>query len=405
MTSIEGLYNHVCKTFRLDQPRSFSAIGRLAITSLQRIEPSGWQGKIIQVLSRAALYKKTLCFLLILSLGGCLLLPSKENNKFTGAALVARQGEISVSRGYGYADREKKIKNNPQTQFLISSITKVFTAAAILKLEEERKIQESLPIATYLPSSDPLWAGKPPEWINEVTVHHLLTHSSGLEYRDPVSEPETPEEFIRFLVSYPLNFKPGTKYLYSGAGYDILGIIIERVSGQSYAQYLEQTFFKPLGMDSTFCFYTDFLSKTRETHPLMAVGYNDKGKPAADINMRTMFAEASIISTTIDLYTWSRAFFSGKVISPASLKKMVTPNLEIGRGKIWMGEGIYIDAKDPSHLVYYHNGRTEGFESVWMYEPNRDITVILLSNENEGVTFDWALELLEQKRLEKITSR
>ncbi len=158
-------------------------------------------------------------------------------------------------------------------------------------------------------------------------------------------------------------------------------------------------------MDSTFCFYTDFLSKTRRDHPLLAVGYN--GKPAADINMRTMFAEASIISTTIDLYIWSQAFFSGKVISPASLKKMVTPNLEIGRGKIWMGEGIYIDAEDPSRLVYYHNGRTDGFESVWMYEPRRDISVILLSNENEGSTFDWALELLdkEQKRLEKIPSR
>jgi CubicO group peptidase (beta-lactamase class C family) len=351
--------------------------------------------------------KKIIFFLLLAAvLSGYLLLFS-EDNKFNGSALAAAQGEIVLSAGYGYADREKDIKNTPQTQFLISSITKVFTAAAILKLEEEGKLQDSSPVAAYLPPSDRLWAGMPPAWIDEVTIHHLLTHSSGLQYRDPLSDSLTIEEFIRFLASFPLNFKPGTKYLYSGAGYDLLGIIIERVSGQSYGHYLEQAFFKPLGMDSTFCANTGSLSETRKDDRLLAVGYNGTGKPAADINMTMMFAEASIISTTIDLYAWSQAFFKGKVISPASLKKMITPNLEIGRGKIWMGEGIYIDAEDPSHLVYYHNGRTDGFESVWMYEPIRDIHVILLSNENEGATFDWALELLdkEQKRLEKSPSR
>lgn len=355
---------------------------------------------------------KKIIFSLLLAalLGGYLLLFSKDK-KFSGSALVARQGKVSLSEGYGYSNREKKIKNTPQTQYLIASITKVFTAAAILKLEEAGQIQESSPVAAYLPPSDPLWQGNSPAWIDEVTIHHLLTHSSGLEYRDPLSEPHSPEEFIRSLVSYPLKFKPGATYAYSGAGYDILGMIIERVTGQTYAQYLEGTFFKPLGMDSTFCLYTGFLSEAQETRPLLAQllarGYDDNGKPAADINMAVMFAEASIISTTRDLYQWSQALFSGQVISSASLKKMVTPNLEIGRGKIWMGEGIYIDAEDPSHLIYYHNGRTDGFETVWIYEPKREISVILLSNQNGGPTFDWALELLEeeQKRLEKIPSR
>jgi CubicO group peptidase (beta-lactamase class C family) len=329
------------------------------------------------------------------------LLPT-ERAKFNGSALVAKQGKVQLSAGYGYANREKKIENTPKTQFLIASITKVFTAVAILKLQEEGKIQESLPVAVYLPPSDPVWKGNPPPWLQEVTIHHLLTHSSGLPNHEKLpgysafdQKPHTSEEFIRFFAPHPLQFKAGTRYQYSGAGYDLLGFIIERVTGLSYGEYLMQTFFKPLGMDSTFAFHTDFLSKIQKDHPLLAVGYGPLGT-APDINMTTMFAEASIISTTADLYIWTQALFEGKVISPSSLSKMVTPYLEV-REKIWMGEGIFIDLEDPSHPIYYHNGRTDGFESVWMYKPQNQISVILLSNESQGPTFDWALELLEQE--------
>lgn len=346
-------------------------------------------------------FKKFILFLLAFLLAGYFLLPTEEA-KFSGSALVAKQGQVQLSAGYGYSNREKKIENTAKTQFLIASITKVFTAVAILKLQEEGKIQESLPVAAYLSPSDPVWEGNPPPWLQEVTIHHLLTHSSGLPNHENLpgysafdQKPHTTEEFIRFFAPHPLEFKPGTRYQYSGAGYDLLGFIIERVTGQSYGEYLEQAIFKPLGMYSTFAFHTNFLSKIQIDHPLLAVGYDTEG-PAMDINMTTMFAEASIISTTEDLYTWIQALFGGRVISPASLSKMITPYLEV-REKIWMGEGIFIDLEDPSHPIYYHNGRMDGFESVCMYMPQNEISVILLSNESKGPTFDWALELLEQE--------
>ncbi|MBS0649266.1 MAG: beta-lactamase family protein [Verrucomicrobia bacterium] len=346
-------------------------------------------------------FKKFVLFLSIFLLIG-FLLPT-EGVKFSGAALVAKQGKVHLFAGYGYANREKKLENTPQTQFLIASITKVFTAVAILKLQEEGKIQESLPVAAYLPPSDPVWKGNPPSWLEEMTIHHLLTHSSGLPDHEKLpgygafdQQPHSSEEFLRFFAPYPLQFKPGTRYQYSGAGYDLLGFIIERVSGQSYSEYLERAFFKPLGMDATFAPHTSFLSKIRDDHPELAAGYDPQG-PSRDINMSTMFAEASIVSTTADLYRWTQALFGGKVISPASLSNMLTPYFEV-RGKIWMGEGIFIDLQDPMHPIYYHNGRTDGFESAWMYRPQKEITIILLSNESQGPTFDWALDLLEQEQ-------
>ena len=327
-----------------------------------------------------------------------------REESFCGSVEVAREGKSVVSQGFGYADREKKIVNTSETQYLIGSITKVFTAAAILKLVEQGKIQESLPIITYLKSDDPMWSGRVPAWAHEVTIHHLLTHSSGLVdyvtlpgFEEFYQQSHTTKELIQFFAYYPLKFQPGTQFEYSGSGYNLLGAIIERIADQSYGEYLKVEFFEPLGMVSTFAPQTAFLSKIQQEHPLLAKGYRfDKGEllPAGEVNMTTAFSEASIISTVKDLLIWTEGLFGGKILSKASLEKMLTPYFETETKDVWVGYGIFIDQENPSIPIYSHTGRINGYDSDWKYEPKNGISVILLSNEMGGSTFQLADKLL-----------
>ncbi|MGE5196698.1 MAG: serine hydrolase domain-containing protein [Anaerolineae bacterium] len=341
-----------------------------------------------------------------------ILVTTLENSNLNCTALVAVKGKVILSRGFGYASREKKIKNTPHTQFLIGSITKLFTAATILKLVEQGKIQETKPVAAYLPSDDPIWSNQIPEWANQITIHDLLTHSSGLE--DYISLPgfdhfyeklHTTEDLIQFFASYSLKFRPGSKFEYGGAGYNLLGAIIERVSKVSYGQYMAQEFFKPLKMNSTFAPHADFLSQVEKKHPSIASGYvlnpNHLVAPAGDVNLTTAFAEASMISTVLDLYTWTNALFDHKVISEASLNKMVYPYLETNKENVWVGYGIFIDKTDPHDPIYSHSGRINGYESQWYYQPKRNITVLVLSNEMNGKTYQTASSLLQSILLTK----
>lgn len=329
-----------------------------------------------------------------------------ENSDLNCAALIAVEDELLLSEGFGYANRETNIKNTPDTQFLIGSITKVMTAAAVLKLVDEGKIQEAKPISTYLPPEDPIWAGKVPSWTNEVTVHDLLTHSSGLKeyihlpHFDAFYEsPHTTEELIQFFSETTLKFKPGSQFEYSGTGYNLLGAIIERVANVSYGQFLKQNFFEPLGMNSSFAPHTLFLSQVEHEHPSLAIGYVlDDGqglKPSGDVNLTTAFAEASVISTARDLYTWTQALFSSRIISKESLNKMIHPYLKTNDEDVWMGYGLFIDRTDPHSPLYCHSGRINGYESFWCYQPKHHVTVIILSNEMGGNIYKAARALLE----------
>lgn len=166
---------------------------------------------------------------------------------FSGTVLVSHQGEVLLSKGYGFADRGRKISNTPQTQFQIASMTKQFTAVAILILQEDGKVNVSDSICSFISDCPPTW--------QEITIHHLLTHTSGIpnyDYReiDVYKNPDTPTwspgEFITVLMEWPLDFQPGEKWFYSNSGYIILGYIIEKVSGQPY-----ETFFTTIHLQST----------------------------------------------------------------------------------------------------------------------------------------------------------
>jgi CubicO group peptidase (beta-lactamase class C family) len=172
-----------------------------------------------------------------------------RSGTFTGSVLIAQDGKVLLSRGYGLADRARQIPNTPQTRFHLASISKQFTAMAILILESQGKLNVKDPICSFIADCPAAW--------QDITIHHLLTHTSGLSPQldniiasaalDPATPPD-PAYFIKITQGVALGTRPGEQYAYSNFGYDLLAHIIEQVSGQSYAAFLEQAIFTPLNM-------------------------------------------------------------------------------------------------------------------------------------------------------------
>jgi CubicO group peptidase (beta-lactamase class C family) len=176
------------------------------------------------------------------------------SHHFMGSVLVARGDTVLLDRGYGSANLEWQIPNSPTTKFRLGSVTKQFTAACVLLLEERGKWKVSDPIKSYWPEAPAAW--------DRITLFHLLTHTSGIpsftgfpDYRDSEAKATTPEKLVERFRDKPLEFEPGSKWNYSNSGYVLLGYLIEKVSQQSYPQFLQANIFTPLGM------------KTRDTIP------------------------------------------------------------------------------------------------------------------------------------------
>lgn len=324
-----------------------------------------------------------------------------QSSHLSCSAFVAAKGTVLLSEGFGYANRKNKLENTPHTQLLIGSITKLLTATAILQLIDEGKIQETAPISAYLS-----WNSKAPSWAHQITIQDLLTHGSGLE--EYLSLPEfnqfyknrhTTAELLDFFSQASLEFQPGTRFEYSGIGYNLLGAIIEQVSNMSYGEYLKKKIFEPLEMNASFAPHLLFLSQVQQEDPNLALGYfmNEDGtlELSGDVNLTTAFAEASVISTTLDLYNWTQALFSQKIISEKSFKKMTHPYFETDEKDIWMGYGLFIDRTDPENPLYCHSGRVNGYDAFWCHEPKKSITVIVLSNDMCASTYKTANALLK----------
>ena len=169
---------------------------------------------------------------------------------FMGTVLVSRDGTLLINQGYGFADVEWNIPNVPEGKFRLGSLTKQFTAASILLLEEQGKLKVEDPVSKYVPDAPPAW--------EKITIFNLLTHSSGIpnftsfpDYRTTEGKDTTPQELVARFRDKPLDFPPGTKFSYSNSGYILLGYILEKVSGQTYADFLQKNLFAPLGMSDT----------------------------------------------------------------------------------------------------------------------------------------------------------
>lgn len=303
-----------------------------------------------------------------------------EYGQFNGSALVSQNGKVILKKGYGFANMEWDIQNQANTKFRLGSISKQFTSLLILKLVEEGKIKLDVPITTYLPDY-------PKANGDKITIHHLLTHTSGIPnytsfpnfFKDISRNPYTPEEFVKTFSSMPLDFTPGEKFSYSNSGYFVLGYIIEKITGKSYEQYLQETILTPLKMANTGYDHSDIILKNR------AAGYEKKGKTIKNtsyIDMSLPYAAGSLYSTVEDLYLWDQALYTNKLLSPASMELLFKPYIAAG-GIDFYGYGWFTNEETvgKSKLrIVEHGGGINGFNTLISRIPADKNLVVLLNN-------------------------
>lgn len=299
-----------------------------------------------------------------------------EEHLFSGSVLIAQDGEILLSQGYGMANMEWNIPNTPQTKFRIASMTKQFTAMAILLLQERGVLTIQDSICQYLEECPDAW--------QEITIHHLLTHTSGIpdftsfsDYRQTMAQPSLPKKTLQRFINEPLDFPPGEKWSYSNSGYIVLGLIIDEASGRPYRLFLRENFFEPLGMTATDLDDNTAIIENR------AEGYQTYFRKADYIHMTIPYAAGALYSTVEDLFLWDQALFSGKVISQESFDAMLADTVPMeGLGipeGLSYGYGLIIN-NGSQHPSIGHPGGINGFDSFMFHYPDSKLTIIMLSN-------------------------
>jgi len=292
-----------------------------------------------------------------------------QMNQFSGSILIAKKGHILVSKGYGHSNYQFDIENTPQTKFRIGSLTKGFTALAIMQLVEHHKLNLDDKLIKFIPDY--------PRG-DEITLKHLLTCTSGIpnhtEFEDFNNERRvyhfTVSQTIETFKNKPLEFNPGEKFKYSNSNYILLGFIIEQISNMTYADYIEQNIFKPLKMENS------GFEKPEDVIKNMAQGYRFRNNEIENAKFRDMsnaHASGALYSTIEDLYKWDRGLYTDKLISTESLKTMFTPfkdNYAFGWGVI----NVY------NHKMITHSGEIDGFTSNISRFTDDDVCIIILSN-------------------------
>jgi CubicO group peptidase (beta-lactamase class C family) len=335
------------------------------------------------------------------------------------AVLVMQNGEPVLRKGYGLANVELGVPIQPDMVFELGSITKQFTAAAVLMLAERGQISLTDDVTKYLPDF--------PTHGKTITIEHLLTHTSGIpsytglsEWLPKMKEDFTPQQIIDLFKDKPLEFEPGEKWAYNNSGYILLGAIIEKVSGRTYEDFVEQEIFKPLGMTRS------FYGNNSEVIPGRVDGYDqDEASPTANpsgyrragyLSMTQPYAAGSLMSTVDDLARWDEALTGARLLKPASLDRMFTPvNLRSGRNTSYAygwGIGEYAGRK-----VIEHGGDINGFTTDILRVPEARLLVVILSNntgkDNRPLSFqiaaralgkpteDWPVIALDEKALDE----
>ncbi|HEY6454367.1 MAG TPA: serine hydrolase domain-containing protein [Steroidobacteraceae bacterium] len=319
------------------------------------------------------------------------MLTEVAQHHFSGAVLVARAGHILLDKGYGLANVEWSVPNSPNTKFRIGSLTKQFTATAIMQLRDAGRLQLQDSICKYLQPCAKTW--------QPVTLHHLLSHTSGIPDYGPASDPKnhamppwTASQIAQAFRDKPLEFPPGSQWKYSDWGYCLLGLVIEKVTGKSYEAVLREQIFAPLGMNDSGYDHSEITLKNR------AAGYRwqeGRLRNAKYIDMDRPYAAGGLYSTLEDLYKWDQALYSGVILSQKSLGLMWTEVLaHYGYG--WIVVGPLPASKTPpwavpEHLQIVHPGSIKGFTSEILRFPNERTTVIVLANLEDAHTVGSAL--------------
>lgn len=292
------------------------------------------------------------------------------NDLFAGAVLVAQAGVPLLRQAFGLANREWNIAHRPSGKFRLGSLTKQFTATAILQLMEQGKLALDDEVARFLPQAPPAWRG--------VSLFHLLTHTSGIPsytslpgfFAQQARLDRTPDEIIALTQEAPLHFAPGTRFKYNNTGYILLGRVIEAVSRQSYEDYLKAHILVPLGLAETGYDHDEMVLSER----VPGYRYEDGAfKNAAFLAMSVPYAAGSIYSTLDDLCRWQRALSAAKPIGAASAALMFADHGH-GYGFAW---GIQ---QQFGHRHFVHAGGINGFSVVISLYPDEDLLIVALAN-------------------------
>jgi CubicO group peptidase (beta-lactamase class C family) len=305
--------------------------------------------------------------------------------QFNGSVLVADNGKVIYEKGFGLANMEWNIPNEPDTKFRLGSITKQFTATLILQLVEQGKVKLDGKVSDYLPDYRKDTGAR-------MTIHHLLSHTSGVPnytalpgfFANVSRNPFKVDDFVKQYASGDLEFEPGSKFNYSNSGYFLLGDIIEKVTGKPYEQVLKENIFDPLGMKNTgFDHYGTVLSKRAAGYVRTQNGYQN----AAYLDMSIPYAAGSLYSTVEDLFLWDQALYGEKILSAASKELMFKPNLE----NYGYGFGVRKATLGPNKIavaVIEHNGGINGFNTNIVRLVGDKRLIVLLDNTSQGRYLD-----------------
>jgi CubicO group peptidase (beta-lactamase class C family) len=305
------------------------------------------------------------------------LAPFVETGNFTGAILVARKGRVLLRRGYGMANYELQVPNSPGTRFHIASVSKPFTAAAVLQLQQQGRLSLSDPVSRFAPDYP---------YGDRITLDQLLTHTSGIPNVNDLPDhdtfarsPHTVAQLVAKFSDLPLEFPAGADYHYSNSNYTLLALVVEKITGESYGEYIRKHILVPAGMSDS-----GHDGDTLGLIPSAASGYQPAGiaryEKASYLDWSNKTGNGSLYSTIDDLYRFDRALYSDGLLSAATRQKYFIG----GRGNRY---GWFV-RKRLGRRVMSSNGRSPGFTAELDRFPDDDVTIIVLSNSYASVSQD-----------------
>lgn len=304
-----------------------------------------------------------------------------EYGIFNGSVLVAEKGKVIYKKGFGLADMEWNIPNQPDTKHRLGSITKQFTATLIMQLVEQGKLKLDVPISTYLPDY-------PKKNGDVITIHHLLTHTSGIPnmtsfpgfLKNVSRNAYSPQQLVNMSADSTLEFKPGERFAYSNSGYLLLGYIIEKVTGRSYEQLLQEKIFTPLKMNNTGYDHHETLLKNR------ARAYEKKGRSYVNadfIDMSVPHAAGALYSTVEDLYLWDQALYGNQLLKKENMVLLFTKHIPSGEsyyGYGWVIGEIPLGNTGERIETIGHGGGINGFNTQITRISSDKSFIVLLNN-------------------------
>jgi CubicO group peptidase (beta-lactamase class C family) len=336
----------------------------------------------------------------------------KEKNAPGMAAMLVRNGRIQYRRVFGFADLDAHTPITPDTQFLLASLTKQFTAMAIMILAERHKLQFDDTLAKFCPEF--------PAYARTITIRNLLNHTAGLTQYDDILGVKLDENYFRSSKSPPaaheltaaevlqilsrqekLRFTPGDNFEYSDSAYVVLGQIIERLSGERYAEFLKETIFDPLGMHDTLV-----VDERKQRVHRLALGYAKRDGKWQDVTYspeNDVYGEDGIYSTINDLYKWDQALYTERLVSRSTLELAFTPGRANDGKEIRTdlllrpssyGFGWFISELHGEKTVE-HSGGWSGYATHILCVPSRQVTTIVLTNSSNGDVPDIAEQMAE----------